>query len=177
MKIMHVHSVFYAIIADFIRFSITKALLDSGTCHPHCESLQMMVTPLKTYTGSGLHHWRSSELPSPYHQGVFQQAPLFQVLEKGGHGLIYGFTGSPHPLSHTISSAYAMGIPTVIIELDKPHPFFDQPSRQETIVGKRGRSRFRSVHLMDIGGLLLYVHNIRHRRLHLKSQFVLSNPR
>src|SRR3546814_10631098 len=150
MQVMNMHPVFNPVITDFVGFSITKASFDATSGHPHGKSFQMMIPAIKAYSGAGFHHGGSAKFSPPDDQGLFQQPPLFQVADQGGHGLVDGSAGSSHAFANAISSTNAVRIPPVIIKLYKPDTFFHQTSRQQAIVGEdRKRTRLNSMHYCE----------------------------
>ena len=70
-----------------------------------------------------------------------------------------------------------MTVPTPVEQLHKANALLHQPARQQHIVGKTGLSGLRSIHFMDIGGLVVDVHGLRNRQLHFIRHFVLRDTR
>src|SRR3546814_19940915 len=137
---MNTHPFCTPVITDYVGYSITKDSFDATSSHPHGKSFQMMVPAIKAYSGAGFHHGGSAKFSPPDDQGLFQQPPLFQVADQGGHGLVDGSAGSSHAFANAISSTNAVRTPPVIIKLSKTDPFFHQSSPHPTIVGEGGRS-------------------------------------
>src|SRR5690242_12474749 len=93
-----------------------------------------------------LAHGRAAKLAAPQNQRVVQHAALFQILYKGGAGLIDIQRGARHAFLD-----FAMMIPRPMIELNEPHPAFRQSPREQTIRSETAVAwLFYTVHLEDV---------------------------
>jgi len=90
VQIMHVHFVLDDIEAQFVSLANHLAALYSSARNPHAEGQTVMVPALAVFLIglSVLDQRRAAKLPAPDQQGVFQQAALIEVLQKGCDGLV-----------------------------------------------------------------------------------------
>ena len=78
------HSIFHGIESELIGGSDRLATLDSPASHPDRESGSVVISPVPLFA-----HRRASELTTPDHQGLVEQAPLLEVLEKACNRFVY----------------------------------------------------------------------------------------
>src|SRR5215471_2395167 len=84
---------------------------------------------------------RAPEFAGPNHQGVVQEAALFQILHKRGGGLIR----RQRSLTDALRQSIVM-IPIAVIELDKSDIAFRESARKQAIGGVCARfARIRTV--------------------------------
>src|SRR5579871_4573443 len=69
IQVMHVHGIARHIEAEFVRFTMHMAALQTAARHPHAETTVVMVAPVFT----ALHHRRAAKFAAPYHERVIQQ--------------------------------------------------------------------------------------------------------
>ncbi|MNL07993.1 hypothetical protein D3C87_1286940 [compost metagenome] len=70
-----------------------------------------------------------------------------------------------------------MCIPSPVKQLHIPDPFFYQFTCQQNVVGKAGLPWFGTIHFVDIGRFIIYIHHFRCRDLHAVSHFILGYAR
>src|SRR3954469_22332309 len=77
MEIFNVEPVAHRGRAEFICVSDRCAAFDSATCHPHCESVSIVIAAgARGVLGRGL----AAKLTAPYHQRALEQATLLEVF-------------------------------------------------------------------------------------------------
>ena len=109
------------------------ARLDPATRHPVRERVRVVVA-----TGPPLlHDGQPPELPSPNHQGRFQQPPAFQVGEQPRDGLV-GLLGE----ARVVLADVAVSVPAQFIvhpatvDLHEPRAPFDQAAGNQALPGE-----------------------------------------
>src|SRR5258708_26727805 len=88
---MYMHRVFKDIVPEFFRPSIYPRH-GPAPGHPDRKTAWMVVPAVVIHEKLALTIIRTAEFSAPDHQGLFQQASLFQVLDQRGGSLIYVFT-------------------------------------------------------------------------------------
>ncbi len=76
-------------------------------------------------TGAALRHRRATKLTGPHDQRIVPQAASFQVFDQRGAWSIDLFGFQLHSIFHA-----TVMIPVFVIELNKTHAAFGQPTRQ-----------------------------------------------
>ena len=89
VEVVNMYLVLHCLKPELVRGSINGPALDPSSCHPHGETVGIMIAPLGF--GSGCLKFdcgSASELASPDHERVFEHATLPQILEESGNRLI-----------------------------------------------------------------------------------------
>src|SRR6266404_387512 len=76
--------------ADLVGLADDLAAFDTAAGHPDAEGKRMMVAA--SHAGKPrpvFAQGRAAKLGGPHYQRALEQAALFEVLEQGGHGLVY----------------------------------------------------------------------------------------
>ena len=89
LNVMNVNRVSSDVKSQIIGGTVHHARFDTTARQPHGEGLGMVVSPqFATQRWVGLYHGCASKLAPPDHQCLFQETPLFQVLDKSGRRLV-----------------------------------------------------------------------------------------
>lgn len=143
VQIVDVNLVLCYVEAKLVRFTDSHARFDTAACQPHRERLRVVVaSQLAAEVRVRLNHWRAPEFPAPDDKRVFQQAALFEILDKRGAALVGFLRLVLYAVGH-----FAMMIPAFMEKLHKTHAPFDEPARKETVHGETGLADFHAVHL------------------------------
>src|SRR5689334_15080741 len=76
VEIVNMNWVLHCVVAEFISSAKSNPRLDASTCHPHCETVRVMVPPVVIDGEFSLAVDRSTELAAPDHQCVVQESAL-----------------------------------------------------------------------------------------------------
>src|SRR5207249_3505103 len=86
---MDMDFVFHDVEAELVGFAEGHSGTNPSAGEPHGEGLRMMVAAeFASSVGVALDHRRAAELAAPKHQGVFQQAALFEIFDQRRAGFI-----------------------------------------------------------------------------------------
>ena len=88
VQIMHMDRVASDAVAVVIGFTMRDARFDTTARHPDGETAPMMIATKIRVGESALTVGGATKLAAPNDQGVFEQAPLFEVTDKGSASLI-----------------------------------------------------------------------------------------
>lgn len=107
--------------------------------HPDCEPIGVVVSA----TGSFLERGHPAEFTAENHEGVLQQATLFEIGEQSGGRLIeYRPVNIVLDLEFLVpipvAGSLAAGLVTAIEELDEADPLFDQSPGEQAVSGEGG---------------------------------------
>src|SRR5437762_13863214 len=83
----------------------------------------------------------ASEFAAENDQRLLEQAALPQIGDQRGDRTVHGGALFSQAIANVFSGTSAVEIPAPIEQLHVTHTLFDQPSCQQTIVGKAGRAR------------------------------------
>jgi len=114
MEIMYTYRILDGIVAEFVCFSIDCSRFDSSTGHPDAEALGMVVASVVGPINLTLTVIGATKFATPDHQRFIEQSSLLQVLDQACRSPVYVFCLHPH-----IINEVAMGIPSLVIELNK----------------------------------------------------------
>src|SRR5690606_20197970 len=161
MQVMDGGSFVYSCKAEIIGDTVTGSFFYAAAGYPHREGVYVVISSQEAhlFPFPVFLHRCSTKLSTPDHECFFQQSPLLQIKEKGTHGAIYLPTFISQPHVNRAVVVRAMCIPTPVIELDDAHAFFDEFSCQKTVVGKGLFAGLCAVELMDMGRLIVDVHD------------------
>ena len=155
--------------ADFVRGSDAGPGLDAAARQPDRETGTIVLAAILA-----LDHGSAAEFAAANHQRGIEQAGLLQVGQQCGHGLIYDLS-----VGLVIFPEVAMRIPTIlfvhVIDLDKTHPPFHQPPREQALAGiLRGIfvRMIQPVTAADGFGLPFQVAHFKGGRLHPPAKFI-----
>jgi hypothetical protein len=87
-------------------------------------------------------HWRASELSTPNHQRVFEQATRFEIGKQCCGRLIY-FTATI--VEAQVQSFFGIGavrVPSPVIELNESDASFRETPRYQAVIREAGLARF-----------------------------------
>ena len=119
----------------------------------------------------------AAKFTTPDHEGVVQQATLPEVLDQRGHR----FVGCGHFIRESRGDAGAftgaVEVPAPVEEIHKANAFFNEPPRQQAVVGKARLAGLRPVVFEHLLRLLGDVHDLGHAGLHAKGQLILRDAR
>ena len=79
IQIVDMNSAARDVVAKVVGGAMAEARLDSSTCHEDRETTAVVVAPVVVCGQLALAINGPSELTTPHHQGVFEQAPLFEI--------------------------------------------------------------------------------------------------
>ena len=88
MHVVNMHGVLDDIVAEIVRLTVSLSAFDTATRHPGAEATRMVVATVAIFGHLALAVSRATKFTAPHHEGVFQEATLFQVFEEGRRGLI-----------------------------------------------------------------------------------------
>ena len=173
MYVGHVMWLFDGMKTNFVRRSVSNAAFESTARHEHAESVRMMVSPVRTL-GTGC----PTEFRCEDDQCFVEKSPLFQVFYEAGHGSI-----NLHRQLRMIGFQCRMLIPCsgstgTMLNLNKPHPFFNESSCGEQLLAEW--TRFLLVEAVQILRCFCFgteIDDVRNGRLHSKRQLIRFNPR
>ncbi len=94
-------------------------------------------------------HRRPAELAAPDDDGFIEQAALLEVEQERRRGAVGLVAPVDEPVQQPFARAGAVGIPSPVKQLHEPHPAFDEPARQQAVVGEGGLARFGAVEGVD----------------------------
>ena len=78
MKIVHRRHVFFRAVREFVRGTPAERCLDTGPGKPGCKAGGIVIASAGPFLEGG----HAAELGAPDHEGLFQQAPLFEVFQQ-----------------------------------------------------------------------------------------------
>src|SRR5580698_1726975 len=128
VQIMNMDFIFNNVKPKLVRFTQHQPRLDASTCHPHRESIRMMIAPIV----SALYHRCAPEFPAPDHQSIIQHPSLFQVFNERSRSLI-GFVA----IDLNVLCEIAVLIPSLVINLNEPNPALHHAPRQQSVIRER----------------------------------------
>jgi len=132
LDVMHMERILDNMEAKVVGGAIRDARFDSAAGHPHREGLRMMVASRTPPQGRvRLHHRRAAEFAAPDHQRLVEHAALFQIGDQRSARLIGGGT-----VFFAVALHVAVSVPTLVVNVDKPHAPLDHPSREQTSTGE-----------------------------------------
>src|SRR5690606_9966277 len=114
MEIMHMHRIFYDVIAEFIGLSVYQARFHATARHPNAETARMVIAPVVVKLEVSLAVICATEFTAPYYQGLVEQSPLLQVGHQRGRSLINIFRLQGHHARKP-----PMLVPPLMIKLDE----------------------------------------------------------
>lgn len=129
VKVVDVDGVFDGVVTEFISRSVGQARFHAAPGEPHSEGVRVMVAA--PCFPRNLSHGSASEFSSPYDEGVFQQAPLFEVGQQCRSGLVGG-----EALALVLAVDVCVGIPAAIIKLDEPDATLDKAAGEQAVAGE-----------------------------------------
>ena len=89
MEVVHMHSVFGRVPADFIGGADNLASLDAPAGHPDGESVRMVIAAGSLWVSSAVFAKRSAaELAGPDDEGFLEEPSTFQIVDQGSDGLV-----------------------------------------------------------------------------------------
>ena len=87
VQVLDVEAVFHSLRSEFIGGSDGGATLDTSTCHPHRETVGVVVAP----GAFGVLCCRlTTKFTAPDHQRLIQHPAILEILEEPGDGLVGG---------------------------------------------------------------------------------------
>src|SRR5207245_4200136 len=119
VEIVHVHRFFDNVVAEIIGLAERDAALDAAAGHPDAEAARMMVAPETRFRDFALAVGRAPELPAPDHQGLVEQAPLFEVHDQSGGGRV-----APLGLCLDLLGQVAVLVPVAMDQLNEAEVAF-----------------------------------------------------
>src|SRR5262249_26437842 len=122
-------------VPELIRLSEIESPLHTGACHPHAESVGIVVAAGLGVLG--LNSWLPPELPGQHPQGVLQHAPLIEIDQQRRHALV-NVLAEPGKLALNIVVCVPVAA-SAAIDLDKPHAALDQAAGEKTELAERTR--------------------------------------
>ena len=168
---MDVDGVFGDVVAVIVGGSEGGAGFDASAGEEEGEATGVMVAAVVVFGQGALAIDGPAKFPSPDDEGIIEEAPVFQILNEGGGGLI-GVVGLSGEL---LREAFVL-IPAHVEQLDETGAAFAQASGEDA-VGSVGTSfaGLGSV-VFEYGiGFGAEVGQLGHRGLHPVGQFVLSD--
>ena len=96
---------------------------------------------------------------------------MFEVFDQCRARLLGLATALRERMNDIVPFARAVAVPAAMVELNKANPAFDQPPREQAIIGERRLARLRSIHFVNMLGFLGDVHQFRRTRLHPVGHF------
>jgi len=128
LEIVHMDRVAFDVVTEIVGFAVGESFLHASAGHPDRKTPGVVVAPEIVGGQLTLRVAAPPEFSAPDHQSIFQQSTLFQIQEQRRRSLVGGFR---HDLYFT--RKIAVLIPTLVIELNEPHPFFNQLSRKQAV--------------------------------------------
>src|SRR5262245_55600565 len=170
---MNMHWVLGDVVTIVVRLAMADAWFYTATRKPYRDAPRVMIPPVILSRQLALAINRPSELTAPDDQCVVEQAPLLQIGNQSCRRLV-GVARLPRDLLGQVQVL----IPAAMEQLNEPHTTFCQPSRQQTICGKRSRlARFGPIELKHCVRLFGQIRKLWHRGLHPIRHLVLSYAR
>ncbi len=143
--------------------------LDTATGHPHAEGLGVMIAATTAAEGgTGFDHGCAPEFTAPDDEGVVEEPALFQIVDQRGTRLI-GLAAFPAQAAFDI----AMVVPTAVVHTDESHAALEHTPGEEAVAGVGWLARLDTVHVEDMFGLALDVHQLGRAGLHAIGEFVI----
>ena len=96
----------------------------------------MIATDERLVWSGVLLHRRPSELPPPNNERPVEQAALFEVLDERRQCSVDLLHFDRQDRRDVFAGTDAVMVPAPIVNLNEPRPRFDEPSREEAIVGE-----------------------------------------
>ena len=161
-------------VAVFIRGAINRSALRAASCHPQAESLGIVIAAVALGEGG------ATELSGENEQGRFEEAPLFQVLDEGGDGLI-----NRAGVLFVAVLDVAVLVPAVAVssagrQFNETHSAFHHAAGEQTLRGKFAGVAplfLEAVHAFRGFRLAGQVHGLGYFHLHAIGQLVIANGR
>ena len=142
MKVIDGGDIMNRLVAKLVRGPVGEGSLDSRSGEPACKTLGVVVAA----TRSLLKSRHATELGTPDDEGFLQQTSTLEIFQKGGAGLVengpvLAVLIFQMLVSVPVAHAFATCLVCSVEELDEAHAFLDQPSGEDTVLGK-GRPQF-----------------------------------
>jgi hypothetical protein len=135
--------------------SVGHAAFHAAAGHPHRETVGIVVAPVPVFGNGG-----AAEFSAPDHEGVLEEAALFEIFEQGVDGTI-DVRGELAGLL----VVFAVGVPglaVAVVDLDETHPALGEAAGKEAAV----REVAGAVGFADLFGLFGKVKGIARLELH-----------
>src|SRR4051812_47367488 len=88
LQVVNGHAILNALESKLVGAANHLTVADATSCHPHAVAVRMMVPAITDIGALLLRHRSAAEFSTPDHDGRSEQPALFQVLDKGGGGLV-----------------------------------------------------------------------------------------
>ena len=132
LQIVNVDFVFCDVVSELIGFAVAMAGLHPAARHPDAKAIGVMVPAvLFRVIDVALAEGRSPELAAPNDQRVFQKPALLEIPHECG-GRLIGVAA----LLDELRGQILMLVPSRVHQLDKPHPAFREPARDQAVIGE-----------------------------------------
>src|SRR4051812_7620674 len=95
-----------------------------------------MVAAVVTFFWNGLPHRRAAKFSAPDHERRVEQSALLQVSNERRVSAIDLLNFDRQRFVDAFAETRAVMIPAPIVKLDKTDAAFDEPPRQQTVIGK-----------------------------------------
>src|SRR6185437_5230384 len=170
VQIVDVDFVLDRVPAEFVGGAVDDASLHAASGKPHRKAERMMFAAVGPFRGR-----RAAEFASPHDQRVFQQAARFQVLQQSGDRPI----GRRAALGQRVFDL-AVVVPARsvgVVNLDEPHPAFDQSPRQQALAAEDvGRRLADAIQSPGGFGFSIQVERLGSFDLHAEGQLERGDP-
>lgn len=121
VQIVNVHGFLGNIVTEVVRFTVRDSALHTAASHPDGEATWVMVATVVLTCQTALAINCPAEFSAPNHEGIFEESPLFEVLNQGGGGLV-----DISALQRQIAWQRPVMVPTAVEDLNKSHVAFGQ---------------------------------------------------
>ena len=143
VEVVDVHGVFGDLVTEVVGCAVGDPGFHAAAGHPNGERVLVVVASKfggRAGAGIGLRHRRAAEFAAPDHECIFEETTLFQILHERGHAAVHvlAFAGQAR-------GEVAVVIPVRVVELHHAHAALNEPAGEQTVVSKRGFTRFRAV--------------------------------
>ena len=175
LEVVDVHLVLGCKVSEFIGFSIRQATFNATTRHPDAHAVWVMVATEIRRVISFLIHRCPAKFSAPDNECLVKKSPLFEIAQECMDRLIDFFALLGEMFDNIVCIASSMNIPAPIEKLDIANAAFYQSASQQTVVGKGGFPRLRTVELVRVCRLFADVHHLRNTDLHSVSHLILRD--
>jgi len=139
LDVVNMHWVFNDVETELVGRAQGETRLEATASHEHRVGERVVVaTQVGAGRGAALAKRGAAELTHPDHQRLIQEAPTLQVHDQCGDGPVHLRAAAHQVVADVFPGVGPVKVPAPIEELDEPHTFLDQATREQAVVREAG---------------------------------------